>query len=183
MYSKEVVYLLTIRQQMSLKGKILSISIAIAVLFISCGKDELPTPLTSYNFSATANGEFVTYNAVATYNPNQDTMNIAATWITNIGQTYQLELERIHYLQGFKGTYQLNGYPGTFAEYVGYTLNPTSMTFAYFTTQKYTGTVNISTYDTIAHTISGTFSFQAFDGDETVVNVSNGVFTKVPVTQ
>src|SRR5580658_5264321 len=78
----------------------------IAGAFSSCVKEQAqPTPLTNYNLSAYANGEFITFNANATL--LDSLLSIGGQWQTNISLDYDLNFNNIKPVKGYIGNYQL----------------------------------------------------------------------------
>src|ERR1700722_4170320 len=136
---------------------------AASMLFSSCAKSgvEQPTALSSYNMSAYANNELLTFNASA-INHGDTILDIVGNWPTNIGKTYVLNIFHIKIYVKLKylvGTYNLGTQPD--AVYGAY---PTSTTpirydFYYYTDRADTGTLRITSFDSATTSISGTFDF------------------------
>ncbi|HWY99349.1 MAG TPA: hypothetical protein VNY36_09700 [Bacteroidia bacterium] len=157
--------------------------IVIGALFSSCAKSGVQalTPLSSYNMSAYANNNLITFNATTT--DYYDTLlNIYGTWVTNINDTYILNFRNIRPKTGYKGTYTLTSYTKfyTFGEYYAYSTGtkPPPYIFNYFSEAGYT--LTIDSYDPVKRTISGVFSFTGYDATTTeTININNGVFTNL----
>ena len=101
----------------------LGVIFAAGILFSSCAKNGVivPTPLSSYNLSAYSDNEFITFSAAVT--DYADTMfDIKGTWVTNIGETYELNM--LHLKPSVKGYYT-----GTYI----LNLNPQGLYYAYKT--------------------------------------------------
>jgi hypothetical protein len=158
------------------------------ILFSSCTKNDQPAPLTSYNMSAYANGEFVTFNATIT-NYGDSNIAIWSTWVTNINETYDLNISYVEVNKGFIGNYTF----GSSAGYVQYQAYPTySVSNGYlFQYEAHSGSFSITAYDSINKTISGTFNCVGVGGAgnnvsqnssyPSTIDITNGVFTKVPL--
>lgn len=158
------------------------------ILYLSCTNlqnSPKPTPLNSYNMSAYASGEFLTFNAFCS-NDGDSILSIMGEWTTNISADYDLNFYNIKNTKNYIGTYTLNTSPN--AEYHAVQI-PTSGSylFAYSTDATHTGSLSITAYDSINKTISGTFNFigtgcsNCNTSSPAVINITNGVFTKVPL--
>jgi len=169
------------------------------ILFSSCTKqNDLPAPLSSYNLSAYANGELLTFNAVAsTYftTPGSDTLlTIGATWNTNLinNDEYQLTFSNIKFKKGFVGRYNLDSTEQAVFDDVPLQAVNQGFDFYYATDSTHTCSISINTYDSINKTISGTFSFTGVGGpvygtgrtapySSPTLSLTNGAFKKVPL--
>jgi len=158
--------------------------VSIGLLLQSCAKDgvQTPTALSSYNLSAYANDELVTYNATA-IKYGDTVLDIYGVWNTNINQTYILNILDIRLNNNPKvvGTYTLNAVSeGQYYAYQSGT-TPPPYTFYYTSTGNYMGSVKIFSYDSIHKTISGTFNFTGFNmSSNATISVNNGSFNSVP---
>lgn len=158
--------------------------VAASALFSSCAKDGVQalTPLATYNMSAMQNGQLITFNTAATYH-GDTALYIFGTWSSNINYTYLLNFVHIKPATGYIGTYDLAA--GAIGSYAAYqtNANPPTYIFNYLTTAKSTGTISISAYNSLAHTISGTFSFSGYDySSGSTTSITGGTFTNVPMT-
>jgi hypothetical protein len=162
------------------------------VLFSSCSKEyqvPQPTPLSSYNLSAYANGELLTFNTTSDAAvPADSIINIYGRWEpANVpSYTYDMNLWGIKVSKGYIGVYSL-----TNAEYIATDGNSFAL-FCYQTSAT-PGTFSITEYDSINKTISGTFTFTAINSNPnpphnvdissypSTITLTNGVFTKVPL--
>ncbi|MCX7985245.1 MAG: DUF6252 family protein [Bacteroidetes bacterium] len=99
------------------------------------------------------------------------TLNITATRLVNMTNVEQIILS----ISGFNGTGTYTLKSVNTLSYAQYTKGSTQT--SYFTDNTNTGTVTITTYNTTARTIAGTFSFKAkLEGGTAIVNVTNGSF-------
>ena len=158
--------------------------VSIGLLLQSCAKDgvQTPTALSSYNLSAYANDELVTYNATA-IKYGDTVLDIYGVWNTNINQTYKIELLNIRLNSNYKvvGTYTLDAVSA--GKYYAYQSGstPPPYTFYYNTNASYAGTVKIFSYDSVHKTVSGTFSFTGFNmASNATISINNGSFNSVP---
>ncbi len=173
--------------------RLLAFLIASALL-ASCKKEQTqPTPLTSYNMSAYANSELLTFNANF-INSGDSNITIQGVWVTNINETYDLNLYLLNARKGFIGTYSLGLTTGSalYHTYPTYSVSAGYL-FQYQTDATHTGSFSITAYDSINKTISGTFNFTGVGGAganatsqssyPSTINITNGVFTKIPLSQ
>jgi hypothetical protein len=168
-----------------MKHLLLLLIVSSGLLLPSCAKNgvQTPTALSSYNMSAYANDELVTFNASAV-NYNDSVIDIYGTWVTNINQTYIMQLLNLK-VKNRKviGTYSLdNVSEGNYYAYQTGT-TPPPYTFNYNTTLGINGTVKIFSYDTVHNTISGTFNFTGYYTESnSTISINNGSFNSVHVT-
>jgi hypothetical protein len=158
--------------------------IATGVFLSSCVKNgvETPRPLSSYNVDAYSDNEYITFNA--TTKDYYDTLlNMYGIWVTNINYTYILNFVNIRPVKGYKGTYALySAPPYTYANYAGYVTgsNPPSYSFNFYSQS---GSLSISSYDSVNRTITGTFSFTGYQAsNQSLVSINNGNFIAVKLT-
>jgi len=157
--------------------------VSICLLLSSCAKNgvQTPTALSSYNLSAYANDELITFNASAV-KYGDTVLNIYGTWTTNINQTYILNLLNIRLNSNSKvvGTYSLNSVSE--GEYYAYQTGttPPPYTFNYNTTYSYPGSIKIFSYDSVHRTITGTFNFTGYNkSSNATISINNGSFNNV----
>jgi|GEM_PF-2595467 hypothetical protein len=164
----------------------LGVIFATAILFSSCAKNgvELPVPLSSYNLSAYTNDELLTFNATAT-DYGDSVFDIQGTWVTNIGETYQLDMMHIKLSKVgyYVGTYYLTQSPqGTYSAYKTGS-SSTSYIFDYYTTPSFNGALIINKFNSTARTITGTFSFTGYNySTSNSININHGSFTNLKLT-
>jgi len=174
-----------------MKKNLLNISatiISAIVFFFSCTKAKdvfAPTlyPLSSYNMSANSSGQFLTFNATASYGSYDTIITISAGWNNADGQgsTYHMNFNALAVSKGYIGTYPVS------AVFSGINTSSIGSLFTY--TSSLNSSISITAYDSINKTITGTFSFAATGGASSSnnqyypasINVTNGVFTKVPL--
>ncbi len=157
--------------------------VSAGLLLSSCAKNgvQTPTALSSYNLSAYANDEQVTFNATAI--KYADTvLDIYGTWNTNINQTYILNILNIRLNNNTKvvGTYNLNSVSE--GQYYAYQTGtpPPPYTFYFTSTNSYAGSLKIFSYDSVHRTITGTFNFTGFNSaSNATISINNGSFNSV----
>ncbi|HXP51470.1 MAG TPA: DUF6252 family protein, partial [Bacteroidia bacterium] len=130
-----------------------------------------------------ANNEYITFNATAT-DYGDSVFDIKGTWVTNIGETYELNLLHIklNMLGNYQGTFYLNqGSQGIYCAYKTGS-SSTNYVFNYNTTSVNNGALIISKFNSTARTITGTFSFTGANSQSgNVININHGSFTNLKV--
>ena len=163
-----------------MKYLLLLLIVSLGLLLPSCAKQgvQVPTALSSYNLSAYANDEQVTFNATA-INHSDTILDIYGVWNTNINQTYILNLLHIPISKThLTGTFLLNSVnEGQYYAYQAGT-TPPPYTFYFTSTNSYAGTLKIFAFDTIKRSIAGTFSFTGFNSaSNATISINNGQFS------
>ena len=147
---------------MSKRGKYIAMLLFMALIGFSCEEKQATPPVVYPNNSIVATVAGTTY----VYTPQSvkfsgDTLSIYATYVVGQGNgcsggTYSLGIEGIYAKN--TGIYLLGKQEYAFTAEWGFcSLN----SFSYYTDSVNTGTINIAKFDTINHTITGTFSFTA----------------------
>ena len=153
------------------------ILVFITILCFSCEKKQATPPITYPNNAiiATVNATWMGSTSTYVYTPlsvnfSEGIISIKGIYADNTGG----EVLGIYIHAKQVGTYPLSSYNYAFVEPWS---NGSPNSFSFYTDSLYTGTVNLTEFDTINHLIDGTFSFAADmqqpirdDGTATVTN-------------